>query len=146
MTDTQPDIEPVWSAEELSAGLTWLMSLKGRPVTEPERRRALGIAAGILGDPASPLTFADLLDPGRGAHVHKQDKGWHLEWDPEAPSPLDAPARALWPYARELYRLALMQAGFRLAILATASEEGRDIATLAPAAARVFAVLDEAAA
>jgi hypothetical protein len=143
MTDTEPTQGPELPPAATQEALTWLMTFDYDTGTEAERRHALAVIESWLTDSNRTVTISDIMAPHRGGAV-RNPATFGREWSAEKPTPAAALPRALWPVVRELKRVMLMRAGLRLAALAAVDNDEVTVAQCGEAAARIFAVLDEA--
>lgn len=143
MTDTEPAPSPELPPADTQEALTWLMTFDYDNGTEPERRHALAVIESWLADSHRNFTIGNLMAPHRGGPV-RNPESFRNDWSAEAPTSAAALPRALWPVVREAMRLMLMRAGLRLAALAAVDNDEVTVAQCGAAAARIFAVLDEA--
>lgn len=143
MTDTQPEPEPELPAADSQEALTWLMTFDYDRGDETERRHALDVVAAWFVKSDREITVADFMVPHRGGVV-RDPASFAREWSDDEPTPGAAIPRSLWPIVREPYRIMLMRAGLRLATLAAADNDAVTVALCGTAAARIFAIHDEA--
>jgi hypothetical protein len=143
MTDTETAPGPGLPAADTQEAITWLMTFDYDHGAEAERRHALAVIEAWFIHPERTVTLAELMVPHRGGPVFDADS-FKRPWSAEAPTPAAGLPRALWPIARELMRIMLMRAGLRLAALAAVDNDEVTVSQCGTAAARIFAVLDEA--